>query len=136
MGCVDRLDDEGMNSCSSETRCTAPLIERCCGCGGGIKVQCYEGSECPQPPQLPSPEAGDCIQDKTDLMPTWKQKHQCVFTNACNFAVEWSCPSSRCQHTTQPGGLWIMSCNGEKETEICSRGVCSVTKASGSDVDK
>mmetsp|Transcript_10373 Transcript_10373/g.16537 ORF Transcript_10373/g.16537 Transcript_10373/m.16537 type:complete len:565 (+) Transcript_10373:41-1735(+) len=128
-GCIDLPNSRGVNSCESETRCHSSVLDKCCGCGGGIKVQCYRGADCPQPEKLPAPEAQDCFQDKTHLVPSWKSQYGCVFTNACSFKVAWHCPSLPCYHTTDPKGLWIMSCNGKPETEICSRGVCSVVKA-------
>jgi hypothetical protein len=129
MGCIDRPNDAGVNVCTAATQCDASLISLCCGCGGGVKVQCYEGGECPEPPQIAMPESQDCIRDKTNSVPAWKDTYKCVFTNQCSFSVSWKCPSSSCRHTTAPGGIWHMKCNGKVETEICSPGVCSVHKA-------
>jgi len=128
MGCVDKPDESGVNVCESESQCHAAVLDKCCGCGGGVKVQCYENADCPQAKPLAAPEGGECIQDRTDAHPDWKEKHGCVFTNACSFSVGWHCPDSPCHHTTGPGGLWIMSCNGKPETEICKPGVCTVMK--------
>lgn len=129
MGCVDRVDRNGKDVCSQVERCNATVLDFCCGCGGGVKVQCYKGSECPQAPKLPEPEGNECILDKTGLVADWKEKHGCVFSNACTFSVQWKCPSTQCKHVTKPGGLWTMKCNGQPETEICNPGVCTVMRA-------
>jgi len=128
MGCVDRVDGEGVNVCGKAERCNSKVLDLCCGCGGGVKVQCYKGSECPQAEKLPEPEGNECILDKTGMVADWKEKHKCVFTNACKFSVQWKCPSTQCTHVTKPDGLWIMSCNGQRETEICQPGVCTVAR--------
>eukprot|EP00928_Gymnodinium_smaydae_P008662 TRINITY_DN13155_c0_g1_i1.p1 TRINITY_DN13155_c0_g1~~TRINITY_DN13155_c0_g1_i1.p1 ORF type:complete len:665 (-),score=104.24 TRINITY_DN13155_c0_g1_i1:46-2040(-) len=126
LGCIDKPADDGSDFCGKLKKCSAKAISKCCGCGGGTKVQCYQGKPCPSPKKLPAPEGGDCIQDKSKMFPPGSG---CVFTNACSFSVKWKCPGLSCEHTTGPGGFWTQSCGGTPQTDICKPGVCSVFKA-------
>jgi len=46
MGCIDQaMGMTGLN-CSSDMWCGQSSYSACCACGGGLSVQCYEGSSC------------------------------------------------------------------------------------------
>jgi hypothetical protein len=124
-GCIDKWF-KGKEVCSRVKKCTPDITRSkiCCACGGGFKVQCYKGMKCPKAESLTPPPGADCLVSKTHLFPGYP----CIFTNVCNFAVQWKCPSHTCKHQTAAGGYWMQSCNGKTQTEICKPGVCKVQR--------
>lgn len=122
LGCIDKPDSRGKMICKGLRKCTSASVESCCACGGGLKVQCYQGATCPQTKKLPPPEGGDCIADKTSMFPG----NACVFTNGCNYGVVAKC--STCTHNIGAGGYRAVTCNGAIDTDVC-RGKCTVAKA-------
>jgi len=127
LGCIDKVSNSGSNICRSLSACTASSVSTCCGCGGGVKIQCYTGEPCPQPPSLPPPAGGNCIQDKTKEY----GGNGCIISNICAFPVQWKCTALSCTHQTNPGGAFTNNCNGQQQTEICTNpSNCKVWKVS------
>lgn len=128
-GCLDLPDNEGKAVCASATTCSADLSSRCCACGGGMSVQCFAGQDCPHGANLQQAElpVSTCIEDATAL---FGDQYQCVFRNTCSEMVRFQCPSSGgCIHQASPGTYLVASCNDQTETQICTRGTCSVWTA-------
>lgn len=125
-GCVDALDDNGVKICEGIEVCSAAANEKCCACGGGFEVQCYQGLPCPRPPTLPRSPAAECLVAKTRLVDSWAQTYGCVVRNVCDFDVSFQCPEHPCTHTTSAGLLQAFSCNGQKQTRVCDPGACAV----------
>jgi len=120
-GCINRTNDEGKDVCSALTdQCTLETTPLCCACGGGLRVQCYEGEDCPSVEPLPPMNASDCMEDRTADY-GGDAERPCVFRNLCNYPVEWSCPAMPCTHTTQGDGRNRMQgCRGQVQTQICT----------------
>lgn len=121
-GCIDRPDPNGRDVCTGKKECTADMVEYCCGCGGGMKVQCYKGSDCPQSPKLPPPSGKECIADVTAQYAS--AGYACVFNQACEGNIEVSCPSG-CSYTIASGGPRVQQCDGQVDATICE-GKCTV----------
>jgi hypothetical protein len=113
-GCINRPDSNGNDVCSGLTTCTAGVVELCCGCGGGFKVQCYKDKECPSSPELPAPSGSACISDVTSQY----AGYSCVFNNACKHDIHLSCPSG-CNYGIGPGGPRVQQCDGQIDATIC-----------------
>jgi len=120
-GCINRPDSNGKDVCSGLSQCSAAVMELCCGCGGGFKVQCYAGAECPSSPTLPEPPANACFTDITAQY----SGYACVFNNACDKTVQATCPSG-CSYSIAPGGPRVQTCDGKVDASICSGG-CTVS---------
>lgn len=123
LGCLDRPDSDGMDVCSGIAMCSSATVQRCCACGGGVAVQCYEGAECPGAAPLPPPAASECLEDATDLFPNAGQP--CIFHNSCSYDVEFSCPSTSCVNKAVAKNYQVAMCGNEAVTEVCTRGICS-----------
>jgi len=124
LGCINRPGKSGEDVCSSQSRCRRDLMKACCACGGGYKVQCYEGHPCPKPKPLPPESDHACIVNKANLFP--EAGYSCVIFNRCFYPVEWQCPAMSCKHQTPPGVYRVQTCNGKMETDICRLGKCNV----------
>jgi len=120
-GCINRTNDKGQDVCSALTeQCTLETTPLCCACGGGLRVQCYEGEDCPSAEPLPPMNVSECIEDRTAEYSN-DAGRPCVFRNLCNFPVEWSCPSRPCTHSAQGNGRNRMQrCRGQVQTQICT----------------
>eukprot|EP00928_Gymnodinium_smaydae_P095074 TRINITY_DN8111_c0_g2_i1.p1 TRINITY_DN8111_c0_g2~~TRINITY_DN8111_c0_g2_i1.p1 ORF type:complete len:655 (+),score=35.54 TRINITY_DN8111_c0_g2_i1:40-2004(+) len=116
LGCIDMPASDGSNYCGKLSRCNQEGVRKCCGCGGGVKVQCYTGEPCPRGSPLPPPDGSDCIADKSHYF----GDTGCYFSNQCDFTVQWKC-SSPCTHTTSPHKIFVTKCNGQLETDICQK---------------
>jgi len=126
LGCIDKPNSDGSNPCAGVDACSASNIQQCCGCGGGVQVQCYANSDCPGADPLPAPDGAECIVDKSKLFP---EGSGCVFKNRCDFPVKWKCPGLKCTHDTEKGGFWNTDCGGTPQTDICIPGKCDVWQA-------
>jgi len=127
LGCLDKPDANGNAICRGITACTGATVKNCCGCGGGMKIQCYSNNDCPSTEPLPPPASVNCIVDKSNLFP--QPASGCVFTNVCDFDVQWSCPGLACTHRTPHGGFWTTTCGSDRQSQICTPGRCSILKA-------
>jgi len=126
MGCVNKPDDEGKEMCNIE-KCNSNAASHCCGCGGGVAVQCYKDQPCPKSEKLPEMDAADCVQDATHLFPYMKTT-PCVYTNVCSFDVEFTC-SQGCKSSAKSKGYAATKCNNVYVTDICNaKDKCKVTK--------
>jgi hypothetical protein len=124
-GCLDRPDDNGNDVCTGLKECSSGVVEFCCACGGGFKVQCYKGSgECPTVEALPPPQGKACVLDQTAA---YNHAYACVFTNACPHNIKVECPSG-CTYNIGPGGPRVQQCDGKVDESIC-QGSCTVTEA-------
>lgn len=116
MGCINKPDDTGKDPCNID-RCNSMGAKHCCGCGGGIAVQCYEGQDCPQSSPLPDLDASECIEDASKL---FQGKYPCIYTNVCKFDVEFECPGFDCTHKVRQKSYEAARCNNKFQTQICS----------------
>jgi uncharacterized protein YcfJ len=121
-GCINMKAANGSGICSKITQCSSEVLDLCCACGGGIKVQCYQGQTCPQSDPLPAPPGADCLQDATSLF----SGSSCVIINKCSSPVTWKC-SSGCQQTSPVGGYMQYTCNQAPEVDICQSKATSCT---------
>jgi len=124
LGCINRPGRDGEDVCSTKRRCSPEIMHYCCGCGGGYKIQCYEGHTCPMPKPLHPASDHDCIVNKANLFPN--SGYPCVIFNRCAYPIEWKCPSMPCTHIVPPGIYRVQTCNGQTETEICEVGKCKL----------
>jgi len=124
LGCLDRPGKNGEDMCSSASRCRREIMGYCCSCGGGYKIQCYEGHPCPKPKPLPPPSDADCLVNKAHLFP--QAGYPCVIYNRCFYPIEWKCPSKPCIHQIPTGVYRVQTCNRQIQTEICTAGACQV----------
>merc|ERR1719476_9646 len=85
MGCVDEVGLQGQDVCNGITECTAQSVQHCCACGGGMKVQCYEGQPCPQTKRLDM-DIAKCMTDATQQIPPSQRGNvPCIYANSCDF---------------------------------------------------
>lgn len=124
LGCIDRPGLNGEDRCSAHKRCSKQIMNSCCACGGGYKVQCYEGHPCPRPKPKPPESDHDCIVNKANLFPS--AGYPCVIYNQCNYPIEWKCPSMTCTHQIPTGVYRVQTCNARVQTEICTTGKCQL----------
>merc|ERR1712118_241525 len=95
--------------------------------GGGVKVQCYEGQDCPQSDPLPDLDANECIQDVTHLFAGGQ--YPCIYQNVCKFNVQFTCPGFECVHQVVPNNYEVAMCQNKFQTKICMPETeCKVTK--------
>jgi len=47
VGCSDRPSLDRKASCDERDSCEGSFASDCCGCGGGVRVQCFKGLGCP-----------------------------------------------------------------------------------------
>eukprot|EP00746_Dinoflagellata_sp_MGD_P006860 gnl/MRDRNA2_/MRDRNA2_113529_c0_seq1.p1 gnl/MRDRNA2_/MRDRNA2_113529_c0~~gnl/MRDRNA2_/MRDRNA2_113529_c0_seq1.p1 ORF type:complete len:776 (+),score=101.31 gnl/MRDRNA2_/MRDRNA2_113529_c0_seq1:171-2498(+) len=118
MGCINRPGKDGRDTCSAHKRCHPSVMSSCCACGGGYKIQCYEGHPCPIPKPLPPESDHDCLINKANLFPN--SGYSCVIYNRCYYPIEWKCPSLSCTHQIPTGVYRVQTCNKQVQTEICS----------------
>lgn len=118
MGCINKPDDTGTDPCNIQ-KCNSNAAKHCCACGGGVSVQCYQGQTCPKSDPLPDLDAGDCIEDATNLFAG--QGYPCIYTNVCKFKVAFTCPGLDCEpHIVGPKNYEAAMCNNQYQTKICS----------------
>jgi len=117
IGCVNKPDDNGKDLCDID-KCNGKAAKHCCACGGGVKVQCYVGQDCPSSEPLPDLDASECIEDSTHLFSG--QGYPCIYTNLCKFNVEFTCPGMDCSHKVRPKNYEAAMCNKEYQTKICT----------------
>lgn len=128
LGCLNKPDDSGHDICSNITECSSKATEHCCACKGGIKVQCYEGQNCPTVELLPPPPPMNCIEDKTYLFSGYG--YPCIYTNVCDFDVVYECPGMPCSHSVRSKAYEAATCNGDWQTLVCSAtSTCKMRKA-------
>lgn len=121
-GCVNMPSDEGEDVCSGLFACGGVAMERCCACGGGVEVQCYEGAECPSTPLLPRGNMRDCVVDMTALFLAHGAASgtSCVVHNQCNKPLQFSCPNAPCTHNIAAGAYQSNFCHDAPADQICS----------------
>lgn len=126
MGCINKPNDAGKDICNM-AKCNSMGAKHCCGCGGGIQVQCYKGQDCPKSDPLPDLDDSECIEDSTHLFKG--QGYPCIYTNVCKFNVEFTCPGLDCSHKVRPKSYEAAQCNRQFQTKICTaRKECKVTR--------
>jgi len=126
MGCINKPDDSGKDVCNIE-KCNSKAAKHCCGCGGGVKVQCYKGQACPKSDPLPDLDASECIEDSTHLFAG--QGYPCIYSNVCSFNVQFTCPGFACEHKVRPKSYEAAMCNNQYQTQICApSNACKVYK--------
>jgi len=126
LGCINKPDDTGKDICDID-KCNSKAASHCCGCGGGIKVQCYEGQDCPKSDPLPDLDASECIQDATHLFTG--SVYPCIYTNVCKFNVQFQCPGLPCEHKVRSKSYEIAKCNKMFVSDICRKNhKCKVIK--------
>jgi hypothetical protein len=126
MGCINKPDDDGSDVCNIK-QCNSKAAKHCCGCGGGVQVQCYKGQHCPQSAPLPDLDAKDCIEDATAKFAG--QGYPCIYTNVCKFNVEFTCPGLDCSHKVRSKSYEAAQCNNQYQTTICSaKSQCRIFK--------
>lgn len=123
IGCIDRPDTNGNDVCSGLKKCTAEVVPLCCACGGGYKVQCYKGKDCPQTPKLPPPSDDACVADVTSQYAG--SGYDCVFNNACSGSIKVECPTG-CTYEIAAGGPRVQQCDGKVDASIC-QGKCKIS---------
>lgn len=123
-GCIDTPDSAGNDICSGITQCSSTTVEKCCACGGGTKVQCYTGRECPQAELLPLEKFDACIKDLTPLYAAVAPHIPCIYQNICEFDVGFSCNDLPCSHVVKSKKASAGYCNDngrtQYQTKICS----------------
>mmetsp|Transcript_64081 Transcript_64081/g.111715 ORF Transcript_64081/g.111715 Transcript_64081/m.111715 type:complete len:733 (-) Transcript_64081:107-2305(-) len=127
-GCLNTPNKDGPNDtdvCNSLTRCGPTEVQMCCACGGGVRVQCYKGSPCPQVAPL-EVDPGNCLQDATKV---YSFSHACIYRNTCNFNVSFKCPELECTHTVPARAARASYCGRAIQTGVC-KGRCEVQRSS------
>lgn len=126
LGCVDKPGDHGEDVCSID-KCNSVAAKNCCACGGGVQVQCYENQSCPKKAPLPALQAHECIEDATKLFAG--QGYDCIYTNICDYNVEFKCPGFACGHKVRSKSYEAAMCNNQYQTQICrAKSECTVWK--------
>jgi len=114
-GCIDEKDGHGRDVCTGISACEGGAAQHCCACGGGVEIQCYTGSECPQTNRLPPGPEANC-------MATVRSGGHCYVRNTCDHDIGFSCDFMSCTIVQNPEHFYTgWSCGGE-EVDICSSG--------------
>mmetsp|Transcript_57159 Transcript_57159/g.99968 ORF Transcript_57159/g.99968 Transcript_57159/m.99968 type:complete len:703 (-) Transcript_57159:114-2222(-) len=132
-GCIDSPDLLGRDVCSGISACNSQTMEKCCACGGGTKVQCYYGRDCPRTELLPVESYHACIKDLTPLYSAVAPHIPCIYQNICDYDVGFSCSNLPCSHVAVSKKAAAAYClnNGRQEyqTQICSSvSACTIWK--------
>lgn len=126
MGCINKPSDSGKDVCNI-TKCNSMAASHCCACDGGVKVQCYDGQDCPKSDPLPDLDASECIEDATHLFAG--KGYACIYSNVCKFNVEFKCPGFDCSHKVRPKNYEAAMCQNQFQTDICTaKEKCKISK--------
>jgi len=124
-GCADRAG----RGCGSLTQCDVEEdYTECCGCGGGLRFQCWSGQQCPSPAPLPTVDhRADCVVDRTAA---YGGSYPCVARTTCSYSLRITCEDN-------PGSVWTWSGpSGDilppYGTQVCTPGKCTYARVDDS----
>jgi len=130
IGCVDRVDDDGVNLCEGIQDCSSHhKVTSCCACRspnserptyGGIAVQCYAGKPCPSVRRVGTVPEWWMARSHRRRTSKYQFAADCHVKNVSPHPISLSCIQfPGCVHDLKPGEETHPTCEGEVSQEPC-----------------